>query len=42
VAVGPILEPQQAEGAGGWHLRPDQFRYWLERRAEMLKRERRT
>ena len=27
------------EGAAGWDLWSDQFRYWLERRAKTLKRE---
>jgi 2,4-dienoyl-CoA reductase-like NADH-dependent reductase (Old Yellow Enzyme family) len=30
------------EGAAGWDLWSDQFRYWLERRARTLKRERRA
>jgi 2,4-dienoyl-CoA reductase-like NADH-dependent reductase (Old Yellow Enzyme family) len=30
------------EGAAGWDLWSDQFRYWLERRAKTLKREGRT
>jgi len=29
----------ELEGAAGWDLWPDQFRYWLERRAKTLKRE---
>jgi 2,4-dienoyl-CoA reductase-like NADH-dependent reductase (Old Yellow Enzyme family) len=32
----------ELEGAAGWDLWSDQFRYWLERRARTLKRERRT
>ena len=30
------------EGAAGWDLWSDQFRYWLERRAKTFKREGRT
>jgi hypothetical protein len=30
----------ELEGAAGWDLWSDQFRYWLERRAKTLKRER--
>jgi 2,4-dienoyl-CoA reductase-like NADH-dependent reductase (Old Yellow Enzyme family) len=29
----------ELEGAAGWNLWPDQFRYWLERRAKALRRE---
>src|SRR6516162_3567966 len=32
----------ELEGASGWDLWSDQFRYWLERRARTLKRERRA
>jgi len=43
--VNPNFAAQAAlalEGAAGWDLCSDQFRYWLERRAETLKREGRT
>jgi 2,4-dienoyl-CoA reductase-like NADH-dependent reductase (Old Yellow Enzyme family) len=32
----------ELEGAAGWDLWSDQYRYWLERRAKTLKRERRV
>jgi 2,4-dienoyl-CoA reductase-like NADH-dependent reductase (Old Yellow Enzyme family) len=32
----------ELEGAAGWDLWSDQYRYWLERRAKTLKRERRA
>jgi 2,4-dienoyl-CoA reductase-like NADH-dependent reductase (Old Yellow Enzyme family) len=43
--VDPNFAAQAAlelEGASGWDLWSDQFRYWLERRARTLKRERRA
>jgi hypothetical protein len=32
----------ELEGPSGWNLWSDQYRYWLERRAKTLKRERRA
>lgn len=32
----------ELEGSSGWDLWSDQYRYWLERRAKTLKRERRA
>jgi 2,4-dienoyl-CoA reductase-like NADH-dependent reductase (Old Yellow Enzyme family) len=45
VLANPNFAAQAAlelEGASGWTLWSDQFRYWLERRARTLKRERRA